>query len=138
MRSAKFYVLAAAVGVGIAVAPTVAHHSMGTYDQTTLVTIKGTVTKVEWRNPHTWITLSVRDANGTTAVRRIEIAGPSALTRKGVPMDLLSIGDNVTLEAWMPREPRFGDVPNARMLILADGRRFDVGDNWGIEGQRGN
>ena len=123
-------VLAAVLGVGIAVAPTVAHHSMGTYDQTTTVAITGTVTKVEWRNPHAWITLSVRNANGPTAVRRIEIAGPAALTRKSVPMDLLRLGDNVTLETWMPKEPRFGDVPNGRVLILPDGRRFDVGDNW--------
>lgn len=131
MRSAGFCVLAAAFGVCCAVAPTVAHHSMGMYDQTTVVTIKGTVTKVEWRNPHTWITLSVSNADGTTSLRRIEIAGPAALTRKSVPMDLLRIGENVTLEAWMPKDPgSAGGTPNGRVLILADGRKFDVGDNW--------
>jgi hypothetical protein len=132
VQSAKFYLLAAALVIGIAVAPTLAHHSLGTYDQTALVTITGTVTKVEWRNPHTWITLSVRNADGTASIRRIEIAGPAALTRKGVAMNLLSLGDNVTLESWMPQNPgRTGDTPNGRVLILADGRRFDVGDNWG-------
>jgi hypothetical protein len=130
-------VLAIVLCVGIAVVPTFAHHSMGTYDQTTLVTIKGTVTKVEWRNPHTWITLSVSNGEGTTDIRRIEIAGPGALTKRGIPVDLMSIGNNVTLETWMPKQPRFGNTPSGRVLILADGRRFDVGDNWGIEGQRG-
>jgi Family of unknown function (DUF6152) len=124
-------VLAIVLCVGIAVVPTFAHHSMGTYDQTTLVTIKGTVTKVEWRNPHTWITLSVSNADGTASIRRIEIAGPGALTRRGVPVNLLSLGDNVTLESWLPKNPgSAGGAPNGRVLILADGRRFDVGDNW--------
>ena len=84
---------------------------MGTYDQTTLVTIKGTVTKVEWRNPHSWITLSVSNADGTTDIRRIEIAGPGALTRRGIPVDLMSLGDNVTLETWMPKQPSLATFP---------------------------
>jgi uncharacterized protein DUF6152 len=118
-----------ALGIALA-APVSAHHSMGSYDQTALVTIKGTVTQVEWRNPHTWITLTVRNADGTTAIQRIEIAGPNGLMKKGVTKGLVNVGDSVAFEAWMPKDPRFGNTPNGRTM-LRDGRRFDVGDNWG-------
>ena len=83
---------------------------MGTYDQTTLVTIKGT---------------------GATEMRGIEIAGPNGLMKKGVTKGLLNVGDSVAFEAWMPKDPRFGNTPNGRTMAFDDGRRFDVGDNWG-------
>ena len=106
---------------------------MAVYDQTTLVTITGTVTGVEWRNPHSWVTLSVKNTDGTTSNTRIEMAGPSSLAKKAFTRAFLNIRDAVTFEAWLPKDAKYGSVPSGRILTLPDGRRFDVGDNWGIE-----
>ena len=119
-------VLAFAEGV-----PSLAHHSLANYDQTTLVLIKGTITKIEWINPHAWITLNVRNTDGSSSTSRIEIASPVALMKKGMGRDLLNVGDNVTFEAWLPRNTGTGSTPNGRTLMLEDGRRFDVGDLFG-------
>src|SRR5262249_23759326 len=64
-------------------APLLSHHSMATYDQTTLISINGVVSKIEWRNPHSWITLTVTNADGKKTAQRIEIAGPRALIERG-------------------------------------------------------
>ena len=122
--------IAVAFGVSLMASPTLAHHSMGTYDQSTMKAVKGTVSHIEWRNPHARITLTVNNADGTTGTQQIEIAGPAGLTQKGFAKDLLNIGDSVTIESWMPKDSRYGNVPSGRILTLADGRRFDVGDNW--------
>jgi hypothetical protein len=62
---------------------------------------------------------------------RIEIASPLALMKKGLGRDVLNVGDNVTFEAWLPRNAGTGSTPNGRTLMLEDGRRFDVGDLFG-------
>jgi hypothetical protein len=72
----------------------------------------------------------VSNPDGTTTLHRIEIAGPGGLIRKGFGQNLLNVGDVVAFEAWMPKDPKFGNQPAGRFLTLADGRRFDVGDNW--------
>lgn len=128
----RLFPSAITLGVCLMASRTLAHHSMGTYDQSAFVTIKGTITRVEWRNPHSWITLIVRDTDGTMSTHRIEIAGPSALIRRGFDKSLVSVGDSATVESWMPKDPRYGNIPNGRILTLADGQRFDVGDNWGL------
>jgi len=114
---------------GLAV-PLGAHHSMGTYDQSVLVTIRGTISRLEWRNPHTWVVLTVLTPDGKTASQRVEIAGPSRLQRTGFDRSLLAIGDTITIQAWLLKPQYGGDAPNGRTLTLSDGRRFDVGDNW--------
>jgi hypothetical protein len=111
--------------------PSLAHHSLAGYDQTTLVLIKGTITKVEWVNPHVWVTLNVRNADGSSSTSRIEIAAPTALMKTGLTRDMLNIGDNVTFEAWLPKSTGADSIPNGRTLMLGDGRSFDVGDLFG-------
>ena len=111
--------------------PSLAHHSLANYDQTTLVSIKGTITKIEWINPHVWVTLNVRNADGSSSTSRIEIAAPLALMKKGLTRGMLNVGDNATFEAWLPRNTGTVSIPNGRTLMLEDGRRFDVGDLFG-------
>src|SRR5262249_18007071 len=91
----------------------------------------GVVSKIEWRNPHSWITLTVTNPDGKKAAQRIEIAGPRALIDRGFDRTALQIGQTVTLDSWMPKDPESKSQPSGRTLILADGRRFDVGEtNW--------
>jgi hypothetical protein len=131
MKKSRLVLIAALFITAVLNVPALSHHSMAVYDQTTLVAITGTVTGVEWRNPHSWITLSVTSTDGTTSNPRIEIAGPASLIKRGFTQDLLRMRAVVTFEAWFPKDAKHGSVPAGRMLTLADGRRFDVGDNWG-------
>ena len=135
----RLFPSAITLGVCLMASRTLAHHSMGTYDQSAFVTIKGTVTRVEWRNPHSWITLVVSNTDGTISTHRIEIAGPSCPDQKRLrqkPRQRWGLPRHV--ESWMPKDPRYGNIPNGRILTLADGRRVDVGDNWGVSDSPGN
>ena len=112
--------------------PTLAHHSLKGYDQTNVVTLKGIVTEIEWMNPHTSITLTITNPDGTVIRRQVEIAAPRGLMQKGFDREFLKVGDAVTLETWMPQDLKANAKFNGRALILADGRRFDVGDLWSL------
>lgn len=106
------------------------HHSLGTYDQRTTVTIRGTIMRIEWMNPHVLVTLTVKNPDGTTSRQRIEIAPPGGLSRRGFDRSSFQPGDAVSFEAWMPKDSRFGQAPNGRTVTLGDGRSADVGDKW--------
>jgi hypothetical protein len=106
------------------------HHSLGTYDQMRTVTIKGTIMRIEWMNPHVLVTLTVKNPDGTTSQQRIEIAPPNGLSRRGFDRGYFQPGDAVSFEAWMPKDSRFGQAPNGRTVTLADGRSADVADRW--------
>jgi len=107
-----------------------AHHSLADYDPSTLVKFSGTIAEIAWRNPHKWITLTVRNPDGTNSSITIEIGGPAALLRKGFDKAVLRIGDTVTLETWKGKDPTVTKSFNGRTLTLGDGRQFDVADNW--------
>jgi hypothetical protein len=111
-------------------APARAHHSLREYDQTTVVTIKGTVSEVQWRNPHAQVTLRITDPNGTASTVQVEMGGPNALTKRGFDVTLLKVGDSVTFEAWQKPQDARASIYAGRSLILGDGRRFDVSDPW--------
>ena len=111
--------------------PFVSHHSLAFYDQTNLITITGVVEKLEWINPHAGITLRVTNSDGKSFSQQVQIAAPAALMRKGLERAMLQIGNTVTVETWLPKDPGVSTAPNGRNLILADGRRFDVGDAFG-------
>lgn len=125
--------LAIAWGSGGFVSPLLAHHSVrGSHDSGKVVTITGTIARVDWTNPHVSIMLSVTKANGDVVTERVEIAAPGRLTKTGLNSNLLKFGDLVTIDVWLSKNaPRFvGGAPNGRLLVLPDGRRFDVGDVW--------
>jgi hypothetical protein len=111
-------------------APLVAHHSLGTYDSTKPITITGTVTKLDWRNPHVNVYLSVKSDDGKVSTRLVQIAAVGHLIQLGLTKELFAIGATMTFETLLPKDPS-NDVPLAgRTLMLPDGRRFDVRDIW--------
>ena len=87
--------------VGIAVAmyamPAVAHHSFAMFDSTKTVTLQGTVKEFQWTNPHSWIFLTVADAEGQATVWAIELGAPSGLVRQGWGPKSIMPGMNVKL-----------------------------------------
>ena len=125
----RFRLLAmVAIVVGL-LTPALAHHSLNEYDQSTLVTVKGTVSDVKWLNPHVTIMLTVRNPDGSTRSLKVEIGPPHGLARKGFDTTVLKVGETVTFEVWMPKDPKITSHANGRELTLSDGRRFLVGDS---------
>ncbi|MQA31894.1 MAG: hypothetical protein GEU82_19015 [Luteitalea sp.] len=118
--------LAVALGVLGAVAPAFAHHSIsGEYDPNKKVTFKGTVSKIEWTNPHARIYVDVVDASGVVTTWNLELAARSALVRQGWTGRSVKIGDTVTFEGEPARSGVSG--AHARSIILADGRKVFSG-----------
>jgi hypothetical protein len=113
---------AASVGVLLVASPALAHHSAAAeYDETKMVTVQGTVTKVEWTNPHVYFYIDVKDANGQVVNWAISGASPLGLYRDGVHKDSLKIGDSVTVVGFPARTVEH--LATMKSVVLADGRK---------------
>ena len=121
--------MAAAITMLLATS-TSGHHSLMGYDQSAIVTVKGTISEIKWRNPHTRMTVRVTNAGGAVQNTEIEMAGPSALTQRGLNVGSLNVGDAVAFEVWKPLDPKSTILSSGRTLVLADGRRIDISDPW--------
>ena len=116
----------------------VAHHSFAAeFDASKVVHLDGTVVQFSWVNPHSWITLMVRNPDGSTFTANIEVAGPAALLRKGFDRAFVNVGDSVVIETWKGKDPGITKSFSGRTLTLGDGRQFDVADNWMTQGLNG-
>jgi hypothetical protein len=98
-----------------------AHHSFTTeYDGSKTFNIKGTVSKVEWTNPHARFYVDTADETGKMVTWNMELASPSALARNGWTSRTLKVGDQVTVTGYAAKVAAYrGD---ARSVILSDGR----------------
>ena len=122
------------VGIILAAQPVSAHHAGATkYDEKKPVTLKGTVTKVEWMNPHVYYYLDVKDSSGKVQNWAVEGAPPNVLYRRGWKKDSLKVGDVVTVEGFLPRQAGLHDI-NGRSVTLADGHKVFGGAGDGLPG----
>jgi hypothetical protein len=111
-----------ASAVSCLAAPVAAHHSFSAqYDGTKPVTLKGTVTKVEWTNPHARFYVDVVDADGKVVNWNLELASPNYLKRAGWSSTSLKQGDEVTVEGSLARSG--ANMANAATVTFADGTR---------------
>jgi hypothetical protein len=109
--------------------PVTAHHSFAAqYDRDKPVTLQGTVTRIEWMNPHIYFYLDVKDATGATANWAIEGGAPTSLYRAGWRKDSLKIGDVITVHGYLARNGT--KLANMRAAILADGREVFGGQQY--------
>lgn len=109
-------------------APLVAHHGRGaTYDMKKRVTLKGTVSRVEWRNPHVLIYMDVTDADGKVVTWGFENSGVSTLAQEGYNRNTLKVGQAITAIV----NPAANGAPTAIVvkIILADGSEIMSRDN---------
>ncbi|HEY7333378.1 MAG TPA: DUF6152 family protein [Bryobacteraceae bacterium] len=125
----KVTLVSLAAGLGLLVpAVALAHHSFAAeYDSNKPVTLKGTVTKVDWTNPHARFYIDVKDANGQAVNWNFELASPNVLKRNGWSRNTLKEGDEVTVTGSMAKDG--AHLANARTVTLADGKRVFAGSN---------
>jgi len=119
---AQLALLVAVAGLLVSTMPVLAHHSFAAeYDANNPVTLKGTVTKIEWTNPHARFYLDVKGADGALTNWNMELASPNALQRNGWTRRALNVGDEVTVQGSAARDG--SKMANARELTLASGRK---------------
>jgi hypothetical protein len=120
--------MAAGLGVLLAAVPVLAHHSFAAeYDAKSPVTLKGTVAKVEWTNPHARFYVNVKDESGKVTQWNLELASPNVLIRNGWTRHSLSEGDQITVEGSKAKDG--ANMANARTVVLATGKKVFAGSN---------
>jgi Family of unknown function (DUF6152) len=120
----KIAVFAAAAGLLVATASALAHHSFAAeFDANKPINLKGTVTKIEWMNPHTYFYIDVAEPEGQVVNWGLEMGSPNGLMRNGWTRNTLKVGDVVTVEGSRAKDkPHIG---NARVVIhAATGKRL--------------
>ena len=103
-----------------------AHHAFAAeYDSSRRVILKGSVTKVEWQNPHAHFALSVQDAGGRISTWDLELASPNTLQREGWTRRTVQVGDMVIVNGYLAKDG--ANLAHARDVRLADGRHVFAG-----------
>ena len=115
--------LIAGVVVLVLSAPAYAHHPFAAeYDWTKPVTLTGTVTKIEWTNPHAYLYVDAKEQNGQMKHWTFEMGNPGALTRAGWAQNTVKMGDQITVAAWLAKNK--DDRANVKSVKLPDGREL--------------
>jgi hypothetical protein len=123
----KFALLAASAGLLVTSLPVLAHHSFAAeYDEKKPINLKGTVSKVEWTNPHARFYVDVKDDAGKVTTWNFELASPNVLIRNGWTRKSLKEGDMVTVMGSQAKDGAY--LANARSVVLADGRKVFAGN----------
>ena len=120
----------AAVGLGLLLAsvPAIAHHSFAAeFDAAKPIKLTGSVTKVEWMNPHTYFYIDVKDEKGQTANWGLEMGSPNGLMRQGWTRNSMKIGDVVAVEGRAAKDG--SNIGNARSVTLSNGQRLFAGSS---------
>jgi len=114
------------ISVVAVVLPALAHHAfVAEFDANKRVKFSGTVTKLEWTNPHAWLYVDVKDDSGKVANWSFEMGSPNVLIRQGWRRTALKEGDQVTVEGYQAKDG--SNVANARGVTLPDGRKVFAG-----------
>ena len=109
-------------------APVWAHHAFAAeFDAKKEVHLVGTVTKVEWINPHAWIHINVKSPDGKVNEWSVEAGTPNTLFRRGATKDSLKVGTEITVDGYQAKDG--SNTANGRDVTLPDGKKLFLGSN---------
>ena len=124
------------IGLLLEAAPAPAHHAFALeFDSTKPVRLRGTVTRMEWINPHSWIHIDVVNAEGEVEQWMIEGGAPNAILRRGFTADSLKPGTVIIVEGYQARDRSFR--ANGRDITFEDGTKlfgFGIGSTGAPDG----
>ena len=128
MFTKLFRVIAGAVLLVAPAAPVIAHHSFaGEFDANKRVKIKGTVVKMEWVNPHSWIHIDVTGPDGKVERWTVEGGAPNALIRRGWTKNSLPYGIEIIVEGFQAKDG--ANRANGLDITFPDGSKLSVGSS---------
>ena len=124
-------VLISAALVSVAAPSLIAHHSFAAaYDLTKPITFNGTITRVDWGNPHISLFINVKDKTGTVTEWGVDAASPAALAGRGLNKTSLKIGEAISVKAFPARNGK--PFAAATTLTLPDGRQIFAGSDGAV------
>jgi hypothetical protein len=125
MKTGKVLAVLAAAALCVG-QPALAHHPFAAeYDASKPVTLTGTLSRMEWVNPHGWIYMDVKQPDGTVKRWTVETSGPGQMNRRGLKKSDTVDGMSLVIKGYQHR--RDPVLANGRTLVLADGRSFYIG-----------
>ena len=120
--------IVAVVALTCSTAVVEAHHAFAAeFDAKQPITLRGTVTRVEWINPHTWIHIDVKEADGKVVEWMIEGGTPNTLLRNGLDRKSLPAGTEIVVDGYRAKSGL--NRANGRDITLADGRKLFLGSS---------
>src|ERR1700757_5469438 len=129
----KLFILITGVGLLMTALPAWAHHAFAAeFDASKPVKFRGTVTKMEWINPHAWIHIDVKGEDGTGTPWMIEAAAPNALLRRGWTKNSLPAGTEILVEGYQAKDG--ANRANGSIITFTDGKKLFVGSSAGDPG----
>jgi hypothetical protein len=129
MRTRLTVAVASLAGLLLGAVPVVAHHSFAAeYDANKPIKLTGTVTKIEWTNPHCYFYIDVKTESGKVESWALELGNPNALLRNGWTPKSVKIGDEVAVEGTRAKDGTL--LGNARSMVLSTtGQRLFAGSS---------
>lgn len=128
LKKVAMLVAGGALGLAATAVPVVAHHSFAAeFDANRPVKLSGTVTKMEWINPHSWIHIDVKNEDGTVTEWMVEGGAPNALLRRGWNKNSLLPGTEIVVEGFQAKDG--ANRANGRDITFADGTKLFVGSS---------
>ena len=125
----KTLLVITAVAMALAARPARAHHAFAAeYDEKKVTQLRGTVTKLEWANPHTMIHLNVINADGSVTEWRIEGNAPNSLLRAGVTKKSLEPGNAIVVRGYLAKSGE--NKASGSSITLPDGRTLSLGSPY--------
>jgi Family of unknown function (DUF6152) len=124
----KFIVLGLMAAMLIATMTAFSHHSFAAeYDASKPITIKGTITKIDLVNPHSWLYIDVKDSDGKVVSWAIEMGSPNNLIRRGVTKNSVPVGTEVTVDGYRAKDG--SATVNGTTIKMPDGKRLFAGSS---------